>query len=61
MSRDKRDQRGGHPVRKQVTYSCGCCDILCPQHRDQNRTTRNRALNRRENTANHPIPHFQRK
>ncbi|MFF2053777.1 hypothetical protein ACFVU2_19390 [Leifsonia sp. NPDC058194] len=51
MSRDDRDKRGGHARRHTGTYSCGCCEILRPKERSENRATRNRALDQRERRA----------
>lgn len=52
MSRDYRDKRGGHDVRRSGTYSCGCCDVLVPGHESRNRTQRERESARRESDAN---------
>lgn len=49
MSRDHRDQRGGHPVRRFDMLSCECCPNL-PRH-PRNRTRRNRELDRYERNA----------
>lgn len=49
MSRDDRDQRGGHPIRKSDLLSCDCCPNL-PRHA-RNRTRRNRQLERFERKA----------
>lgn len=49
MSRDDRDQRGGHPNRKSDWLSCECCPNL-PRH-PRNRTSRNRELDRYERNA----------
>jgi hypothetical protein len=51
MSRDDRDKRGGHTRRKFGTYSCQCCPILRPRTQAQNRTERNRALDKYERRA----------
>lgn len=51
MSHSDKDQRGGHRTRRFDTYSCMCCPILEPKEKSRNRTTRNRALDRFEKTA----------
>jgi hypothetical protein len=52
MSRNKKDQRGGHKRRRNGTYSCGCCAVLTPNHQSQNRTERDQAAARYEQRAN---------
>jgi hypothetical protein len=51
MSRSRKDQRGGHRRRRSDTYSCGCCDILVPNHESRNRTRRERVSLRYEASA----------
>lgn len=54
MSDSKKDKRGGHKMRRNGMYSCGCCDILQPNHESRNRTRRERETRRYEETANTP-------
>jgi hypothetical protein len=51
MSRDDRDQRGGHRIRRNGTYSCGCCPVLAPQAQSTNRTERDHVADRYERQA----------
>lgn len=51
MSRDDRDQRGGHAYGKSNTFSCGCCPREIRPQKSKNRRRRNRSLERHERLA----------
>lgn len=51
MSRNDKDQRGGHRRRRTNIYSCGCCDVRIPRHQSPNRTERERISMRYETSA----------
>lgn len=42
MSRDNRDQKGGHHQRERHTKSCGCCLVVSPTNKNPDRTVRER-------------------
>lgn len=54
MSRDDRDQRGGHPQhpKRWGTRACACCDGIPPAIKDpDNRTRREREARKQEDSS----------
>lgn len=51
MSRDHRDQRGGHVRPKIDRVGCYCCEAIPPETRSRSRRRRNRALDKQERRA----------
>lgn len=60
MSRSRRDQRGGHRLRRHSMYSCGCCEVLRPRAESHNRTQREREARRYEASAHNTGRTYQR-